>query len=53
MCERVRCPVLVIHGDLDNCQTRERASAVAELTGGTLVTWRAPATSRRRDIRCR
>jgi len=34
---RVRCPVLVVHGDLDNCQTRERASAVAELTGGTLV----------------
>jgi len=38
MCARVRCPVLVIHGDLDNCQTRERARAVAELTGGTLVT---------------
>ena len=38
ICERVRCPVLVIHGDLDNCQTRERAAAVAELTGGTLVT---------------
>ncbi len=38
ICERVRCPVLVIHGDLDNCQTRERATAVAELTGGTLVT---------------
>ncbi len=36
--EQVRCPVLVIHGDLDNCQTRERATAVAELTGGTLVT---------------
>jgi pimeloyl-ACP methyl ester carboxylesterase len=35
--ERVRCPVLVIHGELDNCQTRERATAVAELTGGTLV----------------
>ncbi len=35
---RVRCPVLVLHGDLDNCQTRERATAVAELTGGTLVT---------------
>jgi pimeloyl-ACP methyl ester carboxylesterase len=34
---RVRCPVLVIHGDLDNCQTRERALAVAELTGGTFV----------------
>jgi pimeloyl-ACP methyl ester carboxylesterase/predicted glycosyltransferase len=38
LCERVHCPVLVIHGDLDNCQTRERATAVAELTGGTLVT---------------
>jgi len=38
ICRRVRCPVLVIHGDLDNCQTRERATAVAELTGGTLVT---------------
>jgi pimeloyl-ACP methyl ester carboxylesterase len=37
LCRRVRCPVLVIHGDLDNCQTRERATAVAELTGGTLV----------------
>jgi pimeloyl-ACP methyl ester carboxylesterase len=37
LCARVRCPVLVIHGDLDNCQTRERATAVAELTGGTLV----------------
>ena len=35
---RVRCPVLVVHGELDNCQTRERAAAVAELTGGTLVT---------------
>ncbi len=38
ICRRVRCPVLVIHGDLDNCQTHERAAAVAELTGGTLVT---------------
>ena len=37
LCRRVRCPVLVIHGDLDNCQTRDRATAVAELTGGTLV----------------
>jgi pimeloyl-ACP methyl ester carboxylesterase/predicted glycosyltransferase len=37
LCRRVRCPVLVIHGDLDNCQTRERATAVTELTGGTLV----------------
>ena len=31
------CPVLVVHGDLDACQTRERAEAVAALTGGTLV----------------
>jgi pimeloyl-ACP methyl ester carboxylesterase len=37
LCERVRCPVLVVHGDLDACQTRERAVAVAELTGGTFV----------------
>ncbi len=34
---RVRCPVLVVHGELDNCQTRERALAVAELTRGTFV----------------
>jgi pimeloyl-ACP methyl ester carboxylesterase len=34
---RVRCPVLVVHGELDNCQTRDRALAVAELTGGTFV----------------
>ena len=37
LCRRVRCPVLVVHGDLDGCQTRERAATVAELTGGTLV----------------
>jgi pimeloyl-ACP methyl ester carboxylesterase len=37
LCRRVRCPVLVIHGELDGCQPRERAVAVAELTGGTLV----------------
>ncbi len=34
---RVRCPVLVVHGELDNCQTRERALTVAELTGGRFV----------------
>ena len=38
VCEAVRCPVLVVHGDLDACQTRERAAAVAELTRGRLVT---------------
>jgi pimeloyl-ACP methyl ester carboxylesterase len=35
LCRRVRCPVLVVHGELDGCQPRERA--VAELTGGRLV----------------
>ncbi|MGH3030954.1 MAG: alpha/beta fold hydrolase [Gaiellaceae bacterium] len=38
LCERVSCPVLVVHGELDACQTRERAAAVAELTRGTLLT---------------
>ena len=38
LCRRVRCPVLVVHGDLDGCQPRQEAAAVAELTGGTLVT---------------
>ena len=38
LCESVRCPVLVVHGDRDGCQTRERAAAVAKLTRGTLVT---------------
>jgi pimeloyl-ACP methyl ester carboxylesterase len=37
VCQRITCPVLVVHGELDECQTRERASAVAELTAGTLV----------------
>jgi pimeloyl-ACP methyl ester carboxylesterase/predicted glycosyltransferase len=37
LCSRVQCPVVVVHGDLDGCQTRERAAAAAELTGGTLV----------------
>jgi pimeloyl-ACP methyl ester carboxylesterase/predicted glycosyltransferase len=37
VCECVSCPVLVVHGDLDQCQPRERAEAIAALTGGTLV----------------
>jgi predicted glycosyltransferase len=37
ICRAVACPVVVVHGDLDGCQTRERAQAVANLTGGTLV----------------
>jgi pimeloyl-ACP methyl ester carboxylesterase len=37
VCRGVSCPVLVVHGELDNCQTRERATHVAMLTSGTLV----------------
>ena len=32
-----RCPVLVIHGDLDRITTLERGRRVAELTGGDLI----------------
>jgi pimeloyl-ACP methyl ester carboxylesterase len=35
---RVRCPVLVIHGDDDRLRPLAVGAAVAELTGGTLVT---------------
>jgi len=31
ICRRVRCPVLVVHGDRDNCQPFERGLALAEL----------------------
>ncbi len=34
---RVRCPVLVIHGDADRCQPHERGVRVAEVTGGQLL----------------
>jgi pimeloyl-ACP methyl ester carboxylesterase len=35
---RVRCPVLVVHGDDDQVRSHAGGAAVAELTGGTLVT---------------
>ncbi len=35
---RVRCPVLVIHGDEDAIVPHARGAALAERTGGTLVT---------------
>jgi pimeloyl-ACP methyl ester carboxylesterase/predicted glycosyltransferase len=35
---RVRCPVLVIHGDADAISSHARGVALAEMTGGTLVT---------------
>jgi pimeloyl-ACP methyl ester carboxylesterase/predicted glycosyltransferase len=37
ICRQVRCPVLIIQGDLDNCQPFARGLALAELTGGRHV----------------
>ena len=36
--DRVRCPVLVVHGDEDRCQPPARAELLAEATGGELLT---------------
>jgi pimeloyl-ACP methyl ester carboxylesterase len=38
LCERVRCPVLVMHGDEDALHPHARGAALAEATGGQLVT---------------
>jgi pimeloyl-ACP methyl ester carboxylesterase len=38
LCERVRCPVLVMHGDEDALHPHARGMALAEATGGQLVT---------------
>ncbi len=38
VCERVRCPVLVVSGDQDALTTHRRGVALAEATGGTMVT---------------
>ncbi len=37
-CTRVRCPVLVVHGDADLIRPHAQGAALAEATGGTLVT---------------
>jgi pimeloyl-ACP methyl ester carboxylesterase/predicted glycosyltransferase len=37
VCRRVRCPVLVVQGDRDNCQPPERGRRLAELTGADHV----------------
>jgi pimeloyl-ACP methyl ester carboxylesterase/UDP:flavonoid glycosyltransferase YjiC (YdhE family) len=37
ICRQVRCPVLIIQGDLDNCQPFSRGLALAELTGARHV----------------
>ena len=38
VCRRVRCPVLVVHGDDDHVVPYEAGVRLAEWTGGTLVT---------------
>jgi pimeloyl-ACP methyl ester carboxylesterase/predicted glycosyltransferase len=38
LCERVRCPVLVMHGDQDALHPHARGEALAEATGGQFVT---------------
>jgi pimeloyl-ACP methyl ester carboxylesterase len=38
LCRRVRCPVLVMHGDEDALHSHARGVALAEATGGQLVT---------------
>jgi pimeloyl-ACP methyl ester carboxylesterase/predicted glycosyltransferase len=38
LCRRVRCPVLVLHGDEDAISPHTRGEALARATGGALVT---------------
>jgi pimeloyl-ACP methyl ester carboxylesterase/predicted glycosyltransferase len=38
MYRKIRCPMLVIHGDNDQVQPHARGKLVAEITGGELVT---------------
>jgi pimeloyl-ACP methyl ester carboxylesterase len=38
LCEHVRCPLLVVHGDRDALQPHARGAALAQATGGELVT---------------
>jgi pimeloyl-ACP methyl ester carboxylesterase len=40
MYRKIRCPLLLIHGDNDQIQPHGRAEAVAKITGGELVTIR-------------
>jgi pimeloyl-ACP methyl ester carboxylesterase/predicted glycosyltransferase len=39
MYRKIRCPMLLIHGDDDRIQPHERAALVAEITGAELVTF--------------
>jgi pimeloyl-ACP methyl ester carboxylesterase/predicted glycosyltransferase len=38
ICARVRCPVLVVHGDEDAVRSHASGAALAELLGATLIT---------------
>jgi pimeloyl-ACP methyl ester carboxylesterase/UDP:flavonoid glycosyltransferase YjiC (YdhE family) len=38
VCRQVRCPMLIVHGDLDACQPHARGARLAELTGARMVT---------------
>ena len=38
LCAQVRCPVLVIHGDADRIRPHAQGAALAQATGGELVT---------------
>jgi pimeloyl-ACP methyl ester carboxylesterase/predicted glycosyltransferase len=38
VCERVRCPVLVIHGDEDAIRPHDAGAALAAVTGGAMMT---------------
>jgi pimeloyl-ACP methyl ester carboxylesterase len=38
VCSRVRCPVLVMHGDEDAIRPHAQGAGLADATGGTLVT---------------
>ena len=37
VCRAVKCPVIVIHGELDHCQVAERAEVLADITGARYV----------------
>jgi pimeloyl-ACP methyl ester carboxylesterase len=37
-CERMRCPILILHGDEDAIRPHAQGAALAEVTGGRLVT---------------
>ena len=37
ICRKVRCPILILHGELDHCQLLARAQVLADVTGGRLM----------------